>query len=575
MYESEPLVTIAILFAAALVGGMIAHRLRQPVILGYILIGIAVGPHALGLVSDLEIVEAAAAMGVALLMFSLGLEISISQLREVGRVGLWGGIAQIGLTLALGMAAGVLLFDWSLVQAILFGLITSLSSTAVCLKVMIERGELNSVQGRIMLSILILQDIAVVLMMVVLPVMGGNGDNLLVNVGMAMAKAALFVGLTIVLGRWVLPWLIGTVGRVRTRELFLLTVLVSSLGAAVGTHVFGLSMVFGAFLVGVVIRQTRFAHQALAEITPLRDVFATLFFVSLGMLLDPAFVLANWPLLLMVVASIVIVKFLVVFVIVRLFGYSIRVTLITSFGLFQIGEFGFILAQGGVNMGLASSQFYSLILGSAIITMLLTPLAISLASQLLPRLISKIGVKVIAVETSLLSTSPGSEVSDKVIIAGYGRVGHNVAQGLADAGIPYLIVDLDPERIEEARCGGSPCIYGDAVNARVLREAGIQKAKVLVITYPDPVAVVTTAKIALNLNPKLKILARIDRAREAEELKRLGVKDLINPEYEASFGFLRRLLSTFGVKREDRNRILSMMRRDEEITEFYQDDQAT
>ncbi|MFH1924872.1 MAG: cation:proton antiporter, partial [Chloroflexota bacterium] len=348
----DPVVTIAILLAAALVGGMVAHRLRQPVILGYLVIGVAVGPHALGLVDDLELIEAVATIGVALLMFTLGLEVSIAQLREVGKVGLWGGVAQVLVTFGLGLTVGIVLFKWSPAQAALFGLIISLSSTAVCLKILMERGELTSVQGRIMIAFLIFQDISVVVMIVIMPLMGGMEENILLSLATAVGKAVLFIGVAIVAGRWVLPWLMGRVGGVRARELFLLTVLVLCLGAAIGTQIFGLSIVFGAFLVGMVLRETRFVHQALAEITPLRDIFATLFFVSLGMLLDPMFLVQNWAVVAMMVAVITALKLLVVFGVVRLFGYSARVALLTGAGLFQIGEFGFILAQGGINVGI-------------------------------------------------------------------------------------------------------------------------------------------------------------------------------------------------------------------------------
>src|SRR3972149_456971 len=321
MDQTNPVIGVAILLAAALVGGMVAHRLKQPVILGYLIVGVAVGPHALGLVGDLVLIEAAATIGVALLMFTLGLEISVSQFRQVGRVGLWGGSAQILLTLRLGLAAGLTLFHWHLSQALLFGLIISLSSTAVCLKILMERGELDSVHGRIMLAILILQDISVVLMTVIVPLMNGTLQALPVALGIAGGKAILFVGLAVISGLWVLPWLMGRVGGIRSRELFLLSVLVLSLGAALGTQIFGLSSVFGAFLIGLVLRETRFAYQALAEITPLRDIFATLFFVSLGLLLDPSFMIDNWSLVLAVVGTILVIKFLVVFGIVRFFRY--------------------------------------------------------------------------------------------------------------------------------------------------------------------------------------------------------------------------------------------------------------
>ncbi|MBL7164946.1 MAG: cation:proton antiporter [Dehalococcoidales bacterium] len=572
MNQLDPVVTIAILLAAALVGGMIAHRLRQPIILGYLVIGVAVGPHALGLIGDLELVEAAATIGVALLMFTLGLEISIAQLREVGRIGVWGGITQIVATLALGLIAGYFLFRWPLPQAGLFGLIISLSSTAVCLKILMERGELVSVHGRIMIAILIVQDIGVVVMMVVIPLMSGMTENIPLTLATAAGKALLFIGLAIILGRWGLPWLLGRVGGVRARELFLLTVLVLCLGAAVGTQILGLSIVFGAFLVGLVLRETRFVHQALAEITPLRDIFATLFFVSLGMLLDPLFLINNWQSVALLVVAIITLKLLVVFGTVRLFGFSSRIAVLTGAGLFQIGEFSFILAQGGVNAGIVSDQFYSLILASAIITMLLTPVTISLIIRLYPKPALMAGSRrVAAKEVSSPSVSVPTEGLDRVVIAGYGRIGGNIAQGLQDAGIPYIVIDLDPERVSEARGSGRPRIYGDATNINVLSKVDLGRAQALVVTYPDPMAVVTTVKTALSINPRLKVLVRVHRAREANELRELGVTELVSPEYEASFRFITRLLNIMGLEAGKRRQILAIIRKDKELAEFDPD----
>ena len=502
-------------------------------------------------------------------MFTLGLEVSISQLKQVGKVGLWGGIAQIVVTFALGVAVGSTLFGWSLTQAALFGLVISLSSTMVCLKMLMERGELDSVHGRIMVAMLILQDVSVVLMMVVVPLLGGTVENIFLALAIATGKAILFVGIAIVLGLWVLPWLMGRVGGVRSRELFLLTVLVLSLGAALGTYIFGLSVIFGAFVIGLVLRETRFAHQALAEITPLRDIFATLFFVSLGMLLDPRILVEYWWIIATMVAFIIFAKFLVVFGVVRFFGYSGGVALLAGAGLFQIGEFSFILAQAGVNIGIIANQFYSLILASAIVTMLLTPLSMSLASWLYPRLRrTPTGKGLVAEETAAFPASQPSQAARQVIVAGYGRVGHNVARGLQDAGVPYTVIEIDPERIFEMRCGGTACIYGDASNVHVLSQADLTKAKVLVVTFPDPLAVVSTVKTALKTNPKLKIVARVHRTREAEILKSLGVTELISPEYEASLEFLRRVLSVSGWRKADIQRTLPIVQQDQEFVEF-------
>ncbi|MEK7353733.1 MAG: cation:proton antiporter, partial [Chloroflexota bacterium] len=535
MDQTNPVIGVAILLAAALVGGMIAHRLKQPVILGYLIVGVAVGPHALGLVGNLALIEATATIGVALLMFTLGLEVSGHQLKQVGKVGLWGGALQIAITFALGLLAGFTLFRWPLSQAAVFGLVISLSSTAVCLKILMERGELNSLHGRIMIAILILQDISVVLMMVVVPLLGSSLQNVPFALLAATGKALLAVGLAIVSGVWVLPWLMGRVGGIRARELFLLTVLVLSLGAALSTQIFGLSAVFGAFLIGLVLHESKFVYQALAEITPLRDIFATLFFVSLGMLSSPSFMIEHWSSVLTVVGTIIVIKFLVVFGIVRFFGYGGRIAFLSGSGLFQIGEFGFILAQAGMSAGLVSEQFYSLILTSAILTMLLTPISISLAAWSYPQLAGILGVKMPSLKQPQdESASEQSEEPERVVLAGYGRTGQSIAKGLQDAGIPYIVIDIDPERVDEARSIGRPRIYGDASNPIVLSHANLARAKILVVTFPDPVAVVATVKSALQINPNLRVVARVHRTREADLLKGMGVTELVNPEYEAS-----------------------------------------
>ncbi|MFC2072204.1 cation:proton antiporter [Chloroflexota bacterium] len=572
MEQSEIFINFTILLGAALVGGMIAHRLRQPVILGYLIVGMAIGPHTLGLVDDLALVEAAAIMGVALLMLTLGLEVSFTQLRQVGKVGLWGGIAQILITSALGIIAGIALFKWPLCQAVLFGLIISLSSTMVCLKILMERGELDSMHGRIMIAMLILQDISVVLMMVVMPVLGGTGQNLPLTLAMALGKTILFVGIAIVSGVWLLPWLMGRVGGVRSRELFLLTVLVLCFGAALGTQIFGLSAVFGAFLIGLVLRETRFAHQALAEITPLRDIFAALFFVSLGMLLDPVFIADYWWLVATTIALIIFMKFLVIFGIVRFFRYSGGVALLVGAGLFQIGEFSFILAEGGSNAGIISAHSHSLIIASAIITMLLTPLLMSMVSRLYTKVsMVPIGRKPKTEGAATVPLSESVEGANSVVIAGFGRVGQNIAQGLRDAGVAYSVIEIDPEIVFRLQCGGTECIYGDASNTHVLSHVKLTQANVLVVTFPDPLAVTAAVKTALVINPKLKIVARVHRAREAELLKNLGVAELISPEYEASLEFLQRILSVSGWKKTDIKQTLNIVRQDEEVVEFSSD----
>jgi len=297
--------------------------------------------------------------------------------------------------------------------------------------------------------------------------------------------------------------------------------------------------------------------------------FAALFFVSLGMLLDPKFIVDHWWLVLTTVVFIVFMKFLVVCGIVRFFGYSGGVALLAGAGLFQIGEFGFILAKGGVSAGIISADSYSLIIACAVITMLLTSLSMGLVSRLYTKL--AVAPKGRAPEAEVVSPLPAPEPVEpvnQVVIAGFGRVGQNIAQGLRDAHIPYSVIEIDPEIISELRCGGIACIYGDASNTHVLSQVNLTQAKVLVVTFPDPLASVTTVKAALRISPKLKVVARVSRTREADLLKEMEVVELINPEYEASFEFLARILAVSGWEEADIKQALAAMRYDQKIVKF-------
>ena len=569
MEESSAVASLAILLMAALVGGMIAHRLRQPIILGYLVIGAAIGPHALGWVSDRGLVQSVATIGVALLMFTLGLEVSVTQLRQVGRVGLWGGVAQIALTAAAGLLVGLYGFGWTLAQSAVFGMGISLSSTMVCLKILMDRGEVDSAHGRIMVAILILQDISVVVLVLLESMLGASGQSPLWLLALAIGKAVVFVALAIAAGLWVVPWLLGNVGGVRTRELFLLTVVVLCLAAALGTSVLGLSVVFGAFIVGLVLRESRFASQVLAEVTPLRDVFATLFFVSLGMLLDLRFVADHWGLVLITVGAVAAIKIGVVSGVVRLFGYNARIAVFSGFGLFQIGEFSFVLAQTGMNMDIVTEDFYSLIVTSAIITMLLTPLSLAVVSWLhhktplsaLPLLLNGSAKGADSLPESLQS-------SDTVLVAGYGRVGQNVARALRDARVPCVVIDIDPEITYKSRCDRVPSIYGDASNMHVLSSLDMKKVKALVVTYPDPLAVSATVQAALKLNPKLRIVARVHRQEDVSRIQRLGAVEVVSPEYEASVELVKRILSAEGWHQNDIASVIDKLRADPGVCEF-------
>jgi len=551
---------LLIVLAVAIAGGMLARRLRLPIILGYLVGGIAVGPHGFGLVHDLETIHTLATIGVILLLFTLGLEFSLSELKRIGKVAVLGGIAQILLTAAVGLALGKLL-GWEMLEAIFFGFLIALSSTMIVLKTLMERGELDSGHGRVMIGILLVQDLSLVPLMIILPAMGGAGGELWLPLGVAALKAVLFIGVMLVLGIWGLPWLLGRVAAGRSRELFLLTVVALCLLAALGAYFVGLSAAVGAFIAGLLISQSAFARQAFADIVPLRDTFGALFFVSLGMLADPHFAMGNLAVIAVVVAVIIVAKFIICALIPWSFSYSPKTALFVGMGLIQIGEFSFVLAEMGTEAGIISLYLYSLTLTSAIITMLLTPFALSFASFLYRQLsqgerFSRLMVR---------HPDPGWQdrqwqLSGHAVICGHGSVGSSLTRVLERRKFPYLVIDLDPRVISTLRAREIPCIYGDASNPEILAHARLKKARVLICTFPDFISVELTARNALRTNPRLDIVAGVRRDADAELLKGIGVAEIVRPRFEGSLEIIRHTLHRFGLNSLEIQQILSGLR---------------
>lgn len=557
------IVDLVIVLMAALVGGVLALRLKLPVIVGYIAGGILVGPHAFRLVSDVGQIETVATIGVVLLLFALGMEFSLRRLREISKVAILGGVAQILTTVAVGFLIGRLL-GWSSEEAVFFGLVIALSSTTVVLKILTERGELDSAHGRVMIGILLVQDLAVVPMMVILPVLGGGGGGLLVALGTAVLKAVLFLGAMLVLGIWVLPWLMRRVMGLRSREVFLLAVFGLGLGVAFVTHYFGLSMALGAFVAGLLVSESEYAHQALADMIPLRDVFATLFFASLGMLVDPGFLAANLGAVAVVVVVIVVGKSIICSLVPWPFGYSVKTMLFVGAGLFQIGEFSFVLAAAALAMGVVSSGLYNLILSTAVITILLTPIALRLASMVYGKLSQGERVaRLLAGRSDPAFGGGESALRGHVVICGCGRVGRNLGAILMRRGFSYAVIDINPYVIRARRASGVHCIFGDAGNPEILARAGVDKARVLVVTFAEPVATQMVVRNALRMNPRLDIVARVHVDREVRVLRELGVAKLVRPEFEAGLEIVRHTLHRFGVPSPEIQLILNTLREEE------------
>ena len=545
---------IALILVAALLGGLVAQRLGLPLILGYILAGIVVGPNTGGpTVSSVHDIELLAEIGVALLLFTIGLHFSLDELAPVRRVALVGTAVQMVLTIAFGYGLGRLLgFGWQ--EAVWFGALLSLSSTAVVLKSLSEQGVMGTLSSRVILGMLIVQDLAVVPLIVVLPELGNIGEGLS-DLGVAALRAALFTAVMLAFGRRVLPWLMARVAAWNSRELFLISVVAIGLGVGYATYLFGLSFAFGAFVAGLVLSQSDYSHQALADVEPLRDVFAMLFFVSVGMLLDPAFLLENAGTVALVVGLVFVVKGLVFAGIVRTFGYGNIIPFAVGLGLFQVGEFSFVIARVGLDAGAITQRSYSVMLTTAVVTMALTPFAMRLAPLLYGRWRERYSKE--AMSTFNL---PETGLRDHVIIAGYGRVGSFVARLLARLEQPFAVVDSNPGRGDEARASGYPVVYGDAGAEPVLEAAGVRRARLVIVTVPDPVGAHLVVTRVRALNPNVHVVARTATVEQLEELGRLGVYEAVHPESEAGLELGRQALSHLGVAAGDVQRFADEVR---------------
>lgn len=527
---------IVIIVVAALLGGLAAQKLKQPLVLGYILAGIVIGPHTGGVtVSNVHGIEMLAEIGVALLLFAIGLEFSFRELRPVRLIALAGAPIQILVTVGYGFLIGRWL-GWETMPALWLGAVLSLSSTMVILKTLMSRGQMGTLSSRVMIGILIVQDLAVVPMVILLPQLS-NPSGGLAALGMAGIKSALFLAGMIILGTKLLPRLLAVVASWNSRELFLLSITAIGLGLGYVTYLVGLSFAFGAFVAGMVLSESEYGHQALSDIVPLRDLFGLLFFTSVGMLLDPAFLLAHWMSVLVLVLAACGGKAIIMAVIARLFGYRNVVPMAVALGLFQIGEFSFVMAQLGFRIGALDAQEHAYILSAAVLSMLLTPLASGLTYPLY-----SLRRRFLGSESYETINLPREHLSGHVVIAGGGRVGQHVARVLRQIHVPFVMVELDPRRIDECKAEAFPTIYGDAAQPVVMAAAHVETASQVLITPPAIAVTRAIVRHVRALRPDLDIVARTEGVEQMKSLHALGVATVILPELEAGLEIARQAL---------------------------------
>lgn len=527
---------IILLIVAAFFCGLLLHRLGQPLILGYIAVGIILGPYTGGLtVSNIHEIELLAEIGIALLLFALGLEFSLKDLKPVKMISIIGTPIQIILTTGLGMGIGHIMgLDWK--TSLWIGALFSLSSTMVLLKTLMTQGWLGTLSSKVMIGMLIVQDLAVVPMMIILPKLN-NPSVGIPALGFAALKATTFIACMIILGTRLLPALMGHIAKLGSRELFLLAITAIGLGIGYLTQLVGLSFAFGAFVAGMVLSESDYGHQALSDIIPLRDLFGLLFFTSVGMLFDPTYLFKNYKIIIILVLTVGLGKSLIFALLSRIFQYKNVIPLAVGLGLFQVGEFAFVLARVGVKTESISGDIYSLILTVAILTMILTPLISGQTARLYT--LRKRWSRYEKLESFNI---PDNGLNNHVIIAGGGRVGFQIARVLNRLQIQFVIIELDHRRFEQARDSGMAVIYGDAVQDIVLEASGIKNAQLLILTLPGIVEARSVIVHVKKLNSSIEIIARTSGPDYFESLRELGITEVVLPEFEAGIEMTRQSL---------------------------------
>ncbi len=527
---------IILLIVVAFFCGLLLQRLGQPLIIGYIAAGVILGPHTGGItVSNIHEIELLAEIGIALLLFALGLEFSLKDLQPVKTIALIGTPVQITVTIGLGLGIGSFMgWDWK--TSLWLGAMISLSSTMVILKTLMNQGWMGTLSSKVMIGMLIVQDLAVIPMMIILPQLNDPAVGLPV-LGLAALKAGLFIAGMILFGTRLLPRLLAHIAKIGSRELFLLAITAIGLGVGYITHVVGLSFAFGAFVAGMVLSESDYGHQALSDVIPLRDLFGLLFFTSVGMLLDPQFLLNHIREIVILVLAIGIGKGIIFAVIARIFNYGNVVPLAVGLGMFQIGEFSFVLARVGVSTNSIGNDLYALILTAAILTMVLTPLISGQTAR-----IYALKKRRFRHETLESSNIPDTGLSGHVVIAGGGRVGFQIARVLKRLNMRFVVVELDHRRFEQAKHEGMSVVYGDASQEVVLEAAGLRDAVLLIVTVPGIVEARSIIVHSKHLNAGIQVVARTSGPDDFDLLKDLGVSNVVLPEFEAGLEMMRQSL---------------------------------
>lgn len=548
---------VVIILGLSVIVVYLFQRLKLPAILGLLITGMIAGPNGLVLVHAVHEVEMMAEVGVILLLFIIGLEFSLKTLASLKKAVLLGGFLQVGLSIGAVMGLALMVgFKWQ--QALFLGFLVSLSSTAIVLKQLQQRGEHNAPQGRLALAILIFQDIIVVPMMLLTPILSGQdtGDS----IGWLLLKA---VGVVIVVlygASYLIPRALHAVAQTRNRELFILTVVVICFAVAWGTNAAGLSLALGAFLAGLIISESEYSYQATGIVLPFREVFSSFFFVSIGLLLDLRFFAEHVAVILALALLVMLLKMFIVVIAVVVLGYPRRTSLLTAMALFQVGEFAFILAALGLQYGLLDEGLQQYFLATSIITMAITPFVIDNADRIAGWWMKKAPRPDRALARQ--DTPDTEDLKDHVIIIGYGLNGRNIARAASRANIPHIVLELNPQNVQQARADGVHVYFGDAANEVVLEHLKVYQARVAVVTINDPVAARQIVRHIRTICNTVHIMVRTHYVTDMDELYRLGANEVIPEEFETSIELFTRLLNQYLVPQDEITTFVNHIRAD-------------
>jgi CPA2 family monovalent cation:H+ antiporter-2 len=538
------LLDIIVALAAGWLGGVLARFARAPLVVGYLLAGVLVGPHAFALVADGDHVRVLATLGVAFLLFALGVQFSLDDLLRVRRVGLYGGLLQVLAMIGLGFGLGLAL-GWAPSAGLVLGFILAGSSTTVLVKLLNERGEAHAQYAKVALGISITQDLSTVAMVGLLPALATLSFAVLPEMGLLLGRAALLLALVFVLARTGMPVLLRRVSQSGSRELFLATVIVVCLAGAVTAQLLGLSLALGAFLAGIMISESEFHHETYSLVVPLRDIFGLLFFVSLGMFFDPGVMIRHWPEIVLVIAVLFLGKSLIVFVLALWGGYHLRTAIMTALALLPISEYSFLIAilAATAPLGYLSGIQYSTVIAAAIISIALTPLLLGLGTPLYRRL-GRMPYfhRFLRAAREHDALEQARAFTGHILVCGYGRVGRIVSDALRNFQVPVVVIDYDQRQVADLRREGVFALYGDASSLPLLQQSGAAQAEMAVICLPDSRSMLLTLRHLRELNTDLALVARGMTTDDLERGYAAGAEEVVEAEFECGLELARHTL---------------------------------